>query len=269
MSDIKYLELKNADVVNMKLDLATGTTINPYLAVAQTSDDFEVDLCAGGTSAPARPFGIVVPNPNPTQDDLYLIRKGTNVKGFWNEGDWISICVNGECLCQVGTAGATAGNLAMVEASTGKLVNWSSGGNVVGYFLETATKGNLARIWVNPHMPDADLTDYMTKALATTQTLTADGAITIPTQMRKVCILNKGTAIAATLADPAAGDEGKEITIISKTAAAHTVTFTTGLLGLGTSGDVATFGGAILDSITVRAHGSIWEPIAVNNVTIG
>ena len=194
-------------------------------------------------------------------------------------GDLVEVVVQGVCRVVIGDAINTT------TAVYGAIVSAGANGVVACPAASSYTIGKLlihnasyaygfdheALMYVErsviPALPD--LTGYMTKALATTQTLTDDGAITIPTQMRKTCILDKATAIAATLADPAAGDEGKEITIISKTAAAHTVTFATGLLGLGTDGDVATFGGAILDSITVRAQSSVWVPVAVNNVTIG
>ena len=194
-------------------------------------------------------------------------------------GDLVEVVVQGVCRVVIGDAINTT------TAVYGAIVSAGANGVVACPAASSYTIGKLlihnasyaygfdheALMYVErsviPALPD--LTGYMTKALATTQTLTDDGAITIPTQMRKTCILDKPTAIAATLADPAAGDEGKEITIISKTAAAHTVTFATGLLGLGTDGDVATFGGAILDSITVRAQGSVWVPVAVNKVTIG
>ena len=194
-------------------------------------------------------------------------------------GDLVEVVVQGVCRVVIGDAidTTTAVYGAIVSAGANGVVACPAASSyTIGKLLihnagYAYTSGHEALMYVErsviPALPD--LTGYMTKAVATTQTLTDDGAITIPTQMRKVCILNKGTAIAATLADPAAGDEGKEITIISKTAAAHTVTFATGLLGLGAAGDVATFGGAILDSITVRAQSSVWVPVAVNNVTIG
>ncbi|NLH78981.1 MAG: hypothetical protein GX465_18325, partial [Acidobacteria bacterium] len=194
-------------------------------------------------------------------------------------GDLVEVVLQGVCRVVIGDAINTT------TALYGPLVSAGTNGVVACPAASSYTIGKLlihnasyaygfdheALMYVErsviPALPD--LTGYMTKALATTQTLTDDGAITIPTEMRKTCILDKATAIAATLADPAAGDEGKEITIISKTDAKHTVTFSTGLLGLGTSGDVATFGGAILDSITVRAQSSVWVPVAVNKVTIG
>lgn len=99
-----------------------------------------------------------------------------------------------------------------------------------------------------------------------TQEITADGAITIKSG---IVILNKAGAIAATLADPTATtDDGKVLTVISKTAQAHTVTIAGGLNGGGASADVGTFGGAIGDQFTVVAWAGKWyKRTAPINVT--
>ena len=98
--------------------------------------------------------------------------------------------------------------------------------------------------------------------LIPTQELTASGAITIPSGN---VFLNLAGVIAATLAAPA--KDGQILRIYSKTAQAHTITQTTpGFNGLGTSGDLATFGGAISDGITVASDGGAWW--IINNVNI-
>lgn len=81
--------------------------------------------------------------------------------------------------------------------------------------------------------------------------------------------ITKGTAAALTLADPGPGDEGSTLFIVSTTAAAHTVTYsTTGFNGAGAGGDVATFGGAAGDSLILKALGSVWYVVGSTNVTI-
>ena len=230
--------------------------------------------CTSGTDAGV--LGIICPCDNITYN------KNTSTNHWYAAaGDLVEVVLQGVCRVVIGDAIDTTSAVygPLVSAGTNGVVACPSGNSyTIGKLLiHNASYAygfdHEALMYVERNvisaLPALDLTDYMTKALATIQTLTDDDAITIPTQMRKTCILDKATAIAATLADPAAGDEGKEITIISKTAAKHTVTFTTGLLGLDASGDVATFGGAILDSITVRAQSSVWVPVAVNNVTIG
>jgi hypothetical protein len=98
-------------------------------------------------------------------------------------------------------------------------------------------------------------------------TLAADGAITITNGL--VWLEKAAPAVvAATLADPAASDDFKVLTIVGGTAHAHTVTCASGFSGAGAGKDVATFGGAVGDSMTVMAHNSLWHVVALNGVTI-
>jgi hypothetical protein len=88
-----------------------------------------------------------------------------------------------------------------------------------------------------------------------------DGAITI--KSGKV-ILTKGSAAAITLAAPVAGaqsaggDDGKELEIYSTTAFAHTVTVAGGVAGAGTAADVATFGAAAANRVSLFAYNGAW-----------
>lgn len=94
----------------------------------------------------------------------------------------------------------------------------------------------------------------------------SDGALTIADGVAK---LTKATAGAYTIADPTAAQEGTVMIITSQTAAAHTVTYsTTGFNGAGTSGDVATFGGAIGDCLVIVAINAKWNVISAKNVTL-
>lgn len=96
----------------------------------------------------------------------------------------------------------------------------------------------------------------------------ANGAIAAKTG---VVMLTKAGVAAMTLAAPTAGtDDGKVLTIVAATANAHTVTQTTpGFNNAGTSGDVATFGGAIGDNMVVVAYNGRWHVISLRNVTLG
>lgn len=67
-----------------------------------------------------------------------------------------------------------------------------------------------------------------------------------------------GAADAATLADPAVGDNGRTIRIYSGTAFAHTITVAGGLGGAGTSDDVITFTNRIAAEVTLFAHNGKW-----------
>jgi hypothetical protein len=67
------------------------------------------------------------------------------------------------------------------------------------------------------------------------------------------------------LAAPAAGDNGKTLTVYSLTAQAHTVTVT-GSAG-GTAEDVYTYGAAIGNAVTFRAYAEKWYCAGVHGVT--
>jgi len=99
--------------------------------------------------------------------------------------------------------------------------------------------------------------------LATLQAMTDDGAITIK---NGIVTLNKGSAIAATLAAPAAADNGAMLTVYSLTAQAHTVTVTGSPATTGD--DVATFTNTIGNSITWRAYNQKWYVMGALGVDV-
>ena len=81
--------------------------------------------------------------------------------------------------------------------------------------------------------------------------------------------LTKAGIAAMTLADPETGYDGHIMTIWSSTANADTVTNTTGFGGASTAKDVATSGGAIGNSMTIRADGGVWVVVGLNGYTLG
>lgn len=95
----------------------------------------------------------------------------------------------------------------------------------------------------------------------------ANGAITIE---NSTVFITKGTAAAMTLAAPTATThDGVRIEIVATTAAAHTVTVATaGFNDLGAAGDVATFGGAKGDGLTVVAYQGDWYVLHRTNITL-
>lgn len=96
-----------------------------------------------------------------------------------------------------------------------------------------------------------------------------NGAIA-PPESDALIFLTKATAAAMTLASPAAGTpDGVEVTIFSKTAAAHTVTYTPGFNGDTETSDVATFAATIGNSITLLSAGGLWGVKCAAGVTLG
>ncbi len=110
------------------------------------------------------------------------------------------------------------------------------------------------------HKGDADQTDIKPRVVVAS----ADGAITI---QNSTVIVTKGTAAALTLAAPTATThDGVEITVLSVTAAAHTVTAPSNKIN-GASA-VGTLGGAKGDGMTLVAYQGVWYTKRVTNVVL-
>ncbi len=112
--------------------------------------------------------------------------------------------------------------------------------------------------------PNGDGTTYVLAA--------ADGAITVK---GGTVFITKGSAAVLTLAPPVAGeqisggDDGKLLEIVSTTAFAHTVTCATaGFNDLGAAGDVATFGAAKGNGLTLRAYNGDWWVVGSIGITL-
>jgi hypothetical protein len=102
--------------------------------------------------------------------------------------------------------------------------------------------------------------------------VTGDGAITIPAYNKLFAITKAGVA-AMTIVDPTATThDGVELTFMAMTANAHTLDNSAGS-GFFSSGgatkDVATFGGAIGDRITIVAYQGKWYIKDSLNITLG
>lgn len=101
------------------------------------------------------------------------------------------------------------------------------------------------------------------------QSISADGAIDVSALVKKTTVVvTKATAAALTLAAPSKAQDGLEVTILSATAAAHTVTYTAGFYGDTTASDVATFAAKAGASMTIVARGGTWGIQALANVTL-
>ena len=96
----------------------------------------------------------------------------------------------------------------------------------------------------------------------------ANGAIAVPA-VSKLVLITKGTAATMTLVAPTAGThDGVRLDIIASAAAAHTITVTAGFNGAGAGKDVATFGGAVGDGMTIVAYQGVWYVENLNGVTL-
>lgn len=92
-----------------------------------------------------------------------------------------------------------------------------------------------------------------------------DGAID---PRESLVLLTEADTSAMTLANPSTELNGHLMTIMAAAAQAYTLTVTGGFGGGGTGEDVATFSGAIGDSITLRAVNGTWCIVGTHQVTI-
>lgn len=103
--------------------------------------------------------------------------------------------------------------------------------------------------------------------------VTADGAIAVPPR-NTVYLCTKAGVAAMTIVDPTATvHDGVELTFIATTANANTLDNSAGsgfFSSGGSSKDVATFGGAIGDGITIIAYQGKWyiKPGEQLNITL-
>lgn len=98
----------------------------------------------------------------------------------------------------------------------------------------------------------------------------ANGAVTIPDAGVLFVPITKAGVCALTLGVPSAAQNGVVIHFVATTANAHTVTAATIGFNAGDGGaDVATFGGAIGDLLSVFAYGGEWYILNKVNITLG
>jgi len=101
----------------------------------------------------------------------------------------------------------------------------------------------------------------------------ASGAITIVAYNKDFFITKSSAAAAMTIVDPTATThDGVELTFIAATAQAHTLDNSAGsgfFSSGGSSKDVATFGGAIGDRLTIVAYQGKWYIKDSLNITLG
>ncbi len=97
-----------------------------------------------------------------------------------------------------------------------------------------------------------------------------DGAIAIPVGREAIVAITKGSAAVLTLAAPAAGDDGKRLTVVSETAFAHVVTTPANKIqdGTTTTKDTATFAAHPGASIVLMARNQLWNLVALNAVVL-
>jgi len=98
------------------------------------------------------------------------------------------------------------------------------------------------------------------KATLGTITVYTGATDAIDISLGDVFVLNRSGAVdAATLAPPAAGDNGRVIYILNGAAQANTITITEGIGGSGASYDVLTFTNVVGGCATLIAYNAHWH----------
>lgn len=169
--------------------------------------------------------------------------------------------------------GAANKMLALVDAEWMRItsiVNTPVLGVVPGYNQSTAGPHGILAPVIYGNAIDFVNVGVVPKNVVTSMSFGVDGAITgpggagtVPVSDVAVIYLTKATAGAYTLA-AAAKDQQNTLVFISTTAAAHTIT----MAGNAAATDVATFGGAVGNSVTFKASNTIWAAVAQNGVTV-
>jgi hypothetical protein len=85
----------------------------------------------------------------------------------------------------------------------------------------------------------------------------------------RTIFITKAGVCAMTIDNPPLLMNGATLKLVSTTANAHTLTYTAGFGGGTTSRDVATWGGAINDSLTLEAYNGVWWISSTRNVSVG
>ena len=178
-----------------------------------------------------------------------------------------------------------AGRLVLVDNEVMKVAqNYRSGTtvDVMRGVNGTATKAHV----ITSNVSHGEATDFSTPAAqeiigyqasrATVITsITATGTLTLPTAATDARVILNGTSvIALTIPVPTKDMDGTLLTFVVNGAAAHTLTFTGGLSGAGSSYDVVTTNSTAPIAFTVIACNGLWNsfvatPMAgtVTNIT--
>jgi hypothetical protein len=135
-----------------------------------------------------------------------------------------------------------------------------AGSSVSAHPVKANVTTGPASDWNNPEAQT--VVQYPNVRARQVMSYAASGAITLPTEgADMLAVLNGTSALAMTIADPGKDLDGSRLMICSNGAAAHTLTFASGLSGASTSYDVITINSSAPTCVEVVAINGYWQPI--------
>ena len=178
-----------------------------------------------------------------------------------------------------------AGRLVLVDQEVMQVAQNYTSGTTVDVLRGVNGSATVTHV-VTSNVTHGDATDFSTAAsqeiigyqasrATVVSSITATGTLTLPKAGTDARVILNGTSvIALTIPVPTKDMDGTLLTIVGNGAAAHTLTFTGGLSGAGTSYDVVTTNSTAPIAITTIACNGLWNsfvctPMAgtVTNIT--
>ena len=178
-----------------------------------------------------------------------------------------------------------AGRLVLVDQEVMQVAQNYTSGTTVDVLRGVNGSATVTHV-VTSNVTHGDATDFSTAAsqeiigyqasrATVISSITATGTLTLPKAGTDARVILNGTSvIALTIPVPTKDMDGVLLTIVGNGAAAHTLTFTGGLSGAGTSYDVVTTNSTAPIAITAIACNGLWNsfvatPMAgtVTNIT--
>jgi len=178
-----------------------------------------------------------------------------------------------------------AGRLVLVDQEVMQVAQNYTSGTTVDVLRGVNGSATVTHV-VTSNVTHGDATDFSTAAsqeiigyqasrATVISSITATGTLTLPKAGTDARVILNGTSvIALTIPVPTKDMDGTLLTIVGNGAAAHTLTFTGGLSGAGTSYDVVTTNATAPIALTAIACNGLWNsfvatPMAgtVTNIT--
>ncbi len=182
-------------------------------------------------------------------------------------------------------ASVAAGRLVLIDQETMQVMQSYTSGTTVGVLrgqggssteahkVTTQVRHGTAADWATP--ASQEIVTYQSSRAVIITSISATSSLTLPKAGTDARVILNGTSvIALTIPVPTKDMDGTLLTIVGNGAAAHTLTFTGGLSGAGTSYDVVTTNATAPIALTAIACNGLWNsfvatPLAgtVTNIT--